>query len=124
LDIQIINYNESVPRQFDGLREADSTGVSGESGLMYGWSRLSLTAPCLFVRGINHHLDQNFAAAIADWQSALKARGAMAIRVDANYWIGYVENTLGDFERVAPYLRDAISVATEERKVELTRLDL
>lgn len=122
LDNQIITYNESVPLQFtempDGMQTSDTAGLSKI------WARLSLTGPCLFVRGLNHHLDQNFAAAIADWKSSLSAKNATAVQIDANYWIGYVNNTLGNFDQAPPFLLAAASVASEQRKVELRRLEL
>ena len=69
-------------------------------------------------------LQQNFEAAIADWETALGAPGHAALQVDANYWIADVKNTLGRFEEVGSYLRQAIAVSPEDRKVELTRLEI
>jgi len=122
LDNQIITYNESVPLQFGAVTEGDQPNEN--VGLSKIWTRLSLTGPCLFIRGMNQHLDQNFAAAISDWKSSLAAKNANAVQVDANYWIGYVNNTLGNFDQAPSYLLAAATVAPEQRKIELRRLEL
>ncbi len=122
LDNQIITYNESVPLQFGATVEGEQKNEN--AGLSKIWTRLNLTAPCLFVRGMNQHLDQNFAAAIADWKSSLNAKNASAVQVDANYWIGYVNNTLGNFDQAPSYLLAAANIAPEQRKIELRRLEL
>jgi tetratricopeptide (TPR) repeat protein len=119
LDNQITSYNESVPAQFGDSSESDA-----ETSGRLRWSRLSLTGPCLFVRGQNHLQRQNFSAAISDWKLALTAAGADSIRVDANYWIGYVNNTLGNFEESPHFLKEAARVAPDQRKPELVRLEL
>lgn len=124
LDNQIITYNESVPRQFVATQEGDQAGTRADHGMMPAWNRLGLTGPCLFIRGLNHHLDQNFAAAITDWKSSITAKSPSSVKVDANYWIGYVNNTLGNFDEAAIYLDAAAGVAPEQRKTELKRLAL
>lgn len=124
LDSQVTTYNESVPRQFVPTQGEDLAGARLEHGLTPGWNRLSLTGPCLFIRGLNNHLEQNFRSAIDDWRSSLTAKGSSAVEVDANYWIGYVNDTLGNFEEAAIYLDAAARVAPDQRKVELKRLAL
>lgn len=125
LDNQIITYNESVPAQLAAGDDAQQAGGHSPQQASAGWRRLSLTAPCLFIRGLNHHLDQNFVAAIHDWRSSLDARAAAAVSVDANYWIGYVNNTLGNYEESPRYLLAAAAIASDQRRiVELHRLEL
>jgi tetratricopeptide (TPR) repeat protein len=123
LDSQITTYNESVPTQFRPSSLPDA-GATANDESTRTWNRLALTAPCLFVRGLSHHIQQNFRAAINDWEAALKARGANSISVDANYWIGYLNNTLGNFERATAYLDAAATVAPARRKTELKRLEI
>lgn len=123
LDHQISTYNASVPPQFRA-KEEDGIRNGLDSGVGSGWGRLSLTGPCLFIRGQNHLQLQNFRSAIDDWKLALAAQGADAIRVDANYWIGYLNNTLGNFDSAPEFLKAAAEVASEPKKPELMRLEL
>lgn len=121
LDHQIVIYNESVPSQFRAMQGAEGFSTSADAG---AWARLSLTGPCLFIRGQNHLQQQNFTGAINDWKASLTAGNAEASRVDANYWIGYINNTLGNFQEAERFLQDAEKLAPERRRPELSRLEL
>ena len=105
LDHQITLYNESVPQQLGTVADASNSPQAG----LRGWTRLSLTGPCLFIRGLNNHLDQNFTEAIRDWRKSQVVKGNNSVQVDANYWIGYVNNTIGNFEEAREYFRIAAS---------------
>lgn len=118
LDSQITSYNESTLTQFGRPDSGPDDGSTRNS------QRLALTAPCLLIRGLSHHIQQNFRAAIGDWEAALRAKGASAVIVDANYWIGYLSNTLGNFERASSHLDAAANVAPTRRKAELKRLEI
>lgn len=124
IDNQVTTYNESVPSQFRDTQGVARPGGDAEYAPRLQWSRLELTGPCLFIRGQNHLQRQNFSAAISDWKLALTAKGSESIRVEANYWIGYVSNTLGRFEDAPAFLKAASAVAAEQKKPELDRLEL
>lgn len=115
LDNQILAFNQSAPRQ---LAPSSEETQSGKPFL----SELSLTGPCLFIRGLEHHVQQNFEAAIEAWKTALKANNSSAIAIDANYWAGYVNNTLGRFSDAMSHIRAASELAPVQRKPELVRL--
>src|SRR5712692_3110271 len=90
LNHQISTYNASVPAQFQDVHDDEDLRINQGEGLMPGWRRLSLTGPCLFIRGQAHLQNQNLNSAIEDWTRSLAARRSEAVRVDANYWIGYL----------------------------------
>jgi len=123
LDHQITLYNESVPQQLSASSDAPESEATGNLSIGR-WTRLTLTAPSLFIRGLNNHLDQNFTEAINDWKASLSAKGDDSIRTDTNYWIGYVENTRGNFEDARIYFKEAARTASEKRAPELIRLDI
>lgn len=125
LDHEISTYNASVPPQFRAAQQyGDQAGTGTDHGTMPSWTRLSLTGPCLFIRGQNHLQLQNFKSAIDNWKSSLEAKDAESIKVDANYWIGYLNNTLGNFDVSPDFFKAAAKAATEQRKPELLRLEL
>jgi len=106
-------YNSSVPM---------SSGA-GEEGRMAPVGVL-IPAHCLFVKGMHHHLNENYEEAIAQWQDALSARQAERIEAEINYWIGYENNNLGRFGDAEPYINAAVAIATGDRRAELERLAL
>lgn len=122
LDHQITAFNRTVPRQLRQGRGTEQSAVGSTNNQGGSWSGLRLTGPCLFIRGLNHHVHQNFRAAIDAWKAALNSVNASAVFVDANYWIGYLNNTLGEFDEAMSYIRNASEEAAEHRRPELTRL--
>jgi hypothetical protein len=124
IDHQISTYNASVPSQFREVGDGQDDRAHDDDGVTQSWMRLCLTGPCLFVRGQDHLQNQNFNSAIDDWKQSLVTRGSESVRVDANYWIGYLNNTLGNFDKSPEFLKAAAAAAGDQRKPELLRLEL
>lgn len=83
---------------------------------------LSLAAACLFIRGQQRNIDQEFPEAINDWRASLNAVGSDNVRLDANYWIAYTDNTLGNFDDALQYLDASLKLSPGIREPELKRL--
>lgn len=124
LDREILTYNASVPRDFGLELDNGLAGADDEGGMKSGGNRLSLTGPSLVVRGLYHHIDQNFSGAIADWKNSIAAPYGKSIAYYSNYWIGYVSNTRGKFDEAATHINAAIEEATDLKIPELRRLGL
>lgn len=122
LDYQISSYNESTPPHFEFPQQAGEVSPAGRAELRR--TRLALPAPCLFIRGQNHLQHQNFVSAINDWKLSLSAKNNDPVKVYANYWIGYLYNTIGEFDSSPEFFKAAAEAAAEEKEPELLRLEL
>lgn len=87
---------------------------------------IQLTPPCLFIRGMNFHLDQQFDDAISHWrQVAFSSNAPASLRSLAYYWIGYEENNLNRFGDAEQSFENALKAAPstdESRRFELHRI--
>ena len=124
LDHQITTYNASNPREFATPLDENQVGTNVKLRTTSDRHQLSLTGRCLLIRGLNHHLDQNFSAAITDWKNSITAKGGSLVEFYSNYWIGYVNNTLGKFNEATAFIKASGVVAPDQKKTELKRLAL
>jgi tetratricopeptide (TPR) repeat protein len=86
---------------------------------------LPLTPPCLFIRGMQFHLDQQFADALDCWNEvALSDNTPDPIRSLAWYWIGYEQNNLAQFGDAEMSFARARETADGARGYELQRIVL
>lgn len=84
---------------------------------------IKLTPPCMFVRGMEYHLKQQFDDALAYWrQVALDENAEKPLRSLAWYWIGYEYNNLGDFPQAVGSFEQALSHSEGSRSYELQRI--
>lgn len=84
---------------------------------------IQLTPPCLFIRGMDFHLSQQFEDAILNWRNvALAQNTSDGLRSLAWYWIGYEQNNLNRFDDAEQSFENALKTATGERKYELQRI--
>ncbi|MBL8775241.1 MAG: hypothetical protein JNK12_04900 [Acidimicrobiales bacterium] len=60
---------------------------------------ISLTAPCLFMRGMASHLRQDPGSAISDLNDAVASRDGEQLIDLAYYWIAYEHNNLGQYDQ-------------------------
>ncbi len=93
------------------------------SFLPEGLPELELTPACLFIRGMDFHLRQQFDDAINCWESVTLRRGATnKLKSLAWYWIGYEYNNLGKFDDAHLYFGRARDVADGARQYDLRRI--
>jgi tetratricopeptide (TPR) repeat protein len=86
---------------------------------------LPLTPACLFIRGMQFHLEQRFEEALDCWDGvALDSRTEDRLRSTAWYWIGYERNNLGQFAAAEQSFDQARSTASGARLYELRRIQL
>jgi tetratricopeptide (TPR) repeat protein len=84
---------------------------------------IQLTPPCLFIRGMDFHLGQQFEDAITSWQNvALSPSASDNLKSLAWYWIGYEQNNLNRFDDAEQSFENALKSATGERRYELQRI--
>jgi tetratricopeptide (TPR) repeat protein len=84
-----------------------------------------LTARCLFIRGLDFHLMQQFKDAMKCWKKAAADSNAPnELKSLAWYWNGYEENNLGDFYSAERSFGKALETAMGLRKFELRRIEL
>jgi hypothetical protein len=87
---------------------------------------LPLTPECMYIRGMDFHLKQQFDDAFEAWFTvALNDRDATSsLRSLAYYWIGYEQNNLGSFALAEKSFEHAESFESGNRKFELQRIRL
>lgn len=86
---------------------------------------MDLPPPCLFVRGMDFHLDQQYQDAIRTWKKvALNDHAPPALRSLSWYWIGYEHNNLANFEAAEDSFTKALETATGVRRFELQRIKI
>lgn len=84
---------------------------------------IKLTPPCMFVRGMEYHLKQQFDDALAYWRQVALDEGAeKSLRSLAWYWIGYEYNNLGNFPQAVSSFEQALSHSEGSRSYELQRI--
>jgi hypothetical protein len=84
---------------------------------------LELTPHCLFLRGMDFHLKQNFEDAFECWRNVgLASETPNDLRSLAWYWIGYENNNLGSYGDAEESFAKAQESATGARKFELRRI--
>jgi len=84
---------------------------------------IELTSHCLFVRGLDFHLNQQFTEAFECWQSvALREDTPNPLKSFAWYWIGYEHNNLAEFEDACISFERALENAEGARRYELNRI--
>lgn len=84
-----------------------------------------LTPHCLFVRGMELHLRQQFEDALKYWnQVALRDDSSDELKSLTWYWIGTEQNNLGDFGEAEQSFDRARRTASETRDLELQRIRL
>lgn len=86
---------------------------------------ITLTPHCLFVRGMELHLRQQFEDALKYWdQVALRDDSSGELKSLTWYWIGTEQNNLGDFSEAEQSFDRARQTASETRDLELRRIRL
>lgn len=96
---------------------------------LFSLQDIVLTAPCLFMRGMERHLRQDPEAAITNLREAIAKPEGDQLADLAYYWIAYENNNLGDYtqaestfrrarERAAQAGRDDIAVELFVRELE------
>jgi len=127
---------ESVPSQEDRALVANSdrrsrlhslaekiNGFEINSSFLDDLPEFELTPACLFIRGMDFHLGQQFYDAIDCWESTTLCRDAdNKLKSLAWYWIGYEYNNLGKFDDAHLYFGKAREVADGARRYELQRI--
>jgi tetratricopeptide (TPR) repeat protein len=84
---------------------------------------VKLTPPCMFIRGMEHHLKQQFDDALEYWeQVALDGSAENSLRSLAWYWIGYEHNNLGEFPIAVSSFEQALTYSEGSRSYELQRI--
>jgi len=88
-------------------------------------TELALTPHCLFLRGMDFHLDQQFDDAFECWNEvALRDDTPASLKSLAWYWTGYERNNLGEFELAIQGFGNALDHAAGARRYELQRIKL
>lgn len=84
---------------------------------------IELTSHCLFIRGLDFHLNQQFTDAIECWRSvALREDTPNPLKSLAWYWIGYEHNNLAEFKDACISFERALETAADARQHELRRI--
>ena len=84
---------------------------------------IQLTPHCLFIKGMDCHLNQQYKDAIDNWKAvALAPNSPDSIRSLAYYWIGYEQNNLNQFDEAEQSFENALRYATGVRRFELQRI--
>jgi len=84
---------------------------------------IELTSHCLFIRGLDFHLNQQFTDAFECWQStALREDTPNPLKSLAWYWIGYEHNNLAEFEEACISFERALEITEGARRYELNRI--
>ena len=125
----------SVPAQDDRALIADPASrsklrtVAHEIAAFFEINRyimseaIRLTPPCLFIRGMDFHLSQQFDEAIAAWEDvAVSQTASDDLKSLAWYWIGYEQNNLIRFNKAEQSFENALKNATGPRRYELQRI--
>lgn len=82
-----------------------------------------LTPYCLFIRGIDFHLNQQFDDALECWKSvSLDDESPNELKSEACYWIGIENNNLGEFSEACRSFEEALKTTTGPDWYELKRI--
>lgn len=87
---------------------------------------VGLTPHCMFIRGMDFHLSQQFDDAFECWRDvALREDGPSFLKSLAWYWIGYEFNNLGEFSEARHSFDRALELAGPgARQFELQRISI
>jgi len=84
---------------------------------------VQLTPQCIFIRGMDFHLNQQYLDAIGNWKMVALSNTAPAdLRSLAWYWIGYEQNNLHKFEEAEQSFENALKHSKGSRQYELQRI--
>ncbi len=134
LDIDSKELLDSVPSQDDRALVADPARTATLRSLAqriegFQFQRIVLpeemvlSTECLFVRGMDFHLKQQYDDAFEAWKEVTHRNDTnSALRSRAWYWIGYEQNNLGLFKEAGLSFQRALENAVGVRKYELQRL--
>jgi tetratricopeptide (TPR) repeat protein len=97
--------------------------LEGHLGTMSG--DLALKPHCLFVRGMQLHLEQQYDDAFREWDKIVQGDAARDdLRSLTWYWIGRERKNLGDYEQADQAFENALVGAGDARRYELKRIRL
>jgi tetratricopeptide (TPR) repeat protein len=125
-----------VPREDDHALVANQTRRSKLISLAYEISSfeinqqilptpIALTPHCLFIRGMDLHLKQQFEDALEYWTKvALRDDSSDELKSLAWYWIGTEQNNLADFSEAEQSFDRARETTSGTRDLELQRIRL
>lgn len=88
-------------------------------------SQIELKPHCKFIRGADSYLSEQFNQAIEYWGNVAYSNEAdKLLKSLAYFWIGYINNNLGEFDLAIRNFKKAEELATDSRKYELIRIRL
>ncbi|TAL24322.1 MAG: hypothetical protein EPN94_07535 [Nitrospirae bacterium] len=88
-------------------------------------SDISLKPYCCFIRGADSYLSDHYDQAKEYWETVSNLSDAEpTLKSLSLYWIGYVNNNLGEFTKAINNFRKAYDLAKDSRKYELQRIQL
>ncbi len=134
LDIDSKDLLASVPAQDDRALVADPARTASLRSLAqriegFQINRLvlpeamQLSSECLFIRGMDFHLKQQYDDAFEAWKEVThRNETPQSLRSLAWYWIGYEQNNLGQFAQACLSFQRALETAVGVRKFELQRI--
>jgi tetratricopeptide (TPR) repeat protein len=104
----------------------EKSGIAGfETNRLILPADIKLTPYCLFLRGMDYHLSQQFDEAFQAWNAvALSEETPPNLKSLAWYWIGYENNNLGKFSEAYVSFEKAMESAQGPRRWELRRIGL
>lgn len=86
---------------------------------------LNLKPYCNFIRGTDSYLSEQFSEAVEYWKAVTNsADSETKLQSLAYYWMGYINNNLGDFNKAKNSFNKAFELANDSRKFELRRIQL
>lgn len=95
-----------------------------ESGILL-LEEVNLTPACMFIKGMNLHLDQQYEEAIKSWNDVAFSNDAdEKLKCLAWYWTGYEQNNIGDFESAEQSFSNSLAHASGLKRYELERIRL
>ena len=87
-------------------------------------SNIKLEPYCNFIRGADSYLSEQFNQAIEYWTDVTLFSNDNKLKSLAYFWIGYVNNNLGNFTTALSNFKKAQELAVDSRKYELLRIQL
>jgi tetratricopeptide (TPR) repeat protein len=137
LDTKAQHLLTSVPPEDDHALVADPTHTASVRSLAQEIEEFHintlmladafrLSPSCMFIRGMNFHLNQQYEYAVKAWQDVTKTQKDTPARLSslAWYWIGYEYNNLGEFDQACQSFGRALDGATGARSLELQRIEI
>lgn len=87
-------------------------------------SNIKLEPYCNFIRGADSYLSEQFNQAIKYWTDVTLFSNDNKLKSLAYFWIGYINNNLGNFTTALSNFKKAQELAVDSRKYELLRIQL